>query len=468
MEMNCQIPTPREYVQTMLDLAGYTKDLYGKTILENSCGEGGILTEIVQRYITDGRNKGYSDEKIKTGLSKDIKAYEIDAQCVQVCKQRLDVLAEKFGLEDIQWNIKKADYLKSNVEKYDYIIGNPPYITYHNLSAKVRTQLKKNFNSCAEGRFDYCYAFIEKSVLSLRTGGVLVYLVPFSIFRNRFAQSLRDELKKDVVSIIDYRSISIFDNVTASTAILHLIKGTEKRVVNYRRMDIDKNIMLSRESLNGKWFFEEKKAAGKRFGDYFTVQNSVATLYNKAFLIRKYEEDDKYIIVDNKRIEKSILRDAASTKSCKKRGTDKIIFPYRNYDGGYLRIPEEEMKQKYPQTMGYMRKYRKELLKRKSSDGVLWYEYGRTQALNEIWGEKLVISMVITRKVVAYTADTNAVPYAGYFIKKKKGSKYNLAFAKRLLEAPEFYEYIKNTGTPTTETSYRVSAKEIENYTFTE
>lgn len=166
MEMNCQIPTPREYVQTMLDLAGYTKDLYGKTILENSCGEGGILTEIVQRYITDGRNKGYSDEKIKTGLSKDIKAYEIDAQCVQVCKQRLDILAEKFGLEDIQWNIKKADYLKSNVEKYDYIIGNPPYITYHNLSAKVRTQLKKNFNSCAEGRFDYCYAFIEKSVLS--------------------------------------------------------------------------------------------------------------------------------------------------------------------------------------------------------------------------------------------------------------------------------------------------------------
>ena len=126
------------------------------------------------------------------------------------------------------------------------------------------------------------------------------------------------------------------------------------------------------------------------------------------------------------------------------------------------------MKQKYPQTMGYMRKYRKELLKRKSSDGVLWYEYGRTQPLNEIWGEKLVISMVITRKVVAYTADTNAVPYAGYFIKKKKESKYNLAFAKRLLEAPEFYEYIKNTGTPTTETSYRVSAKEIENYMFTE
>ena len=45
MQINCQIPTPREYVKTMLDLAGYTEELYGKTILENSCGEGGILVE---------------------------------------------------------------------------------------------------------------------------------------------------------------------------------------------------------------------------------------------------------------------------------------------------------------------------------------------------------------------------------------------------------------------------------------
>ena len=29
--------------------------------------------------------------------------------------------------------------------------------------------------------------------------------------------------------------------------------------------------------------FLKKKTTGKRFGDYFTVQNSVATLYNKAF-----------------------------------------------------------------------------------------------------------------------------------------------------------------------------------------
>ena len=105
------------------------------------------------------------------------------------------------------------------------------------------------------------------------------------------------------------------------------------------------------------------------------MQNSVATLYNKAFLVRQYEEDGEYIVVGDKRIEKEILRDAVSTKSCKKKNnSDKIIFPYRNYAGGYERISETEMQQLYPHTLDYMRQYRTKLSKRKSSDGVLWYE----------------------------------------------------------------------------------------------
>ena len=35
----------------MLDYIGYSKKLYGKRVLENSCGEGNILLEIVTRYI---------------------------------------------------------------------------------------------------------------------------------------------------------------------------------------------------------------------------------------------------------------------------------------------------------------------------------------------------------------------------------------------------------------------------------
>lgn len=50
MSNNCQIPTPIQYVKTMLDYAGYQKGLYGKKILENSCGEGNVLCEIAREH----------------------------------------------------------------------------------------------------------------------------------------------------------------------------------------------------------------------------------------------------------------------------------------------------------------------------------------------------------------------------------------------------------------------------------
>ena len=47
MANNCQIPTPKEYVLTMLDLFDCNDITYGKRILENSCGEGNVLCAVV-------------------------------------------------------------------------------------------------------------------------------------------------------------------------------------------------------------------------------------------------------------------------------------------------------------------------------------------------------------------------------------------------------------------------------------
>lgn len=61
----CQIFTPDDIVETMLDHVGYIDSLYGKTILENSCGNGQFLKGIVKRYINDCKRKGLSRTKIK-------------------------------------------------------------------------------------------------------------------------------------------------------------------------------------------------------------------------------------------------------------------------------------------------------------------------------------------------------------------------------------------------------------------
>ena len=47
MNKKCQVFTPNDYVKELLDSVGYIDNLYGKKILENSCGDGNILVEVV-------------------------------------------------------------------------------------------------------------------------------------------------------------------------------------------------------------------------------------------------------------------------------------------------------------------------------------------------------------------------------------------------------------------------------------
>ncbi len=66
-----------------------------------------------------------------------------------------------------------------------------------------------------------------------------------------------------------------------------------------------------------------------RFGDYFKASNTIATLYNKAFVINNYIKEGNYIITeDNYKIEKAILKEAVSPRSLNSKTEEKIIFPY--------------------------------------------------------------------------------------------------------------------------------------------
>ena len=120
---NCQIPTPIEYAKIMLDYAGYKNGVCGKSILENSCGEGNILCEIVGRYIEDATNLGYSNTVIVQGLENDIEGIEIDDNKVSVCIDNLNRILRRYGIGKVRWNVHKGDYLKSKNKKYDYRIN---------------------------------------------------------------------------------------------------------------------------------------------------------------------------------------------------------------------------------------------------------------------------------------------------------------------------------------------------------
>lgn len=460
----CHVFTPTHIVSKMLDEVNYTEKLYGKTFLENSCGDGQILCEAINRYIIDCKKEGYSDENIIFGLERDFLAIEFDKTNYEKCIKNLDIISKSYGFKSVNWNILNSDFLSLEInEKFDFIIGNPPYVSYANIDIKNRNFIRDNFDSCKKGKFDYCYPFIELSLRYLNTGGKLAYLIPTNIFKNVFAKDLRELLKDKVTKILDYKTKKIFKNVLTSSSII--ICDLDRNTTNIEYYDVSKNKYLSieKESLGEKWIFSENKGKDKvLFSDYFLAATSVATLLNDAFVIKEYEIRGEYFYVENMPIEKEIIRPAASPRALSKDFKEFIIFPYEYVDGKLKRLEAEEMYNRYPCAYKYLEKFKDKLNLRNSDTNSKWFEYGRSQALDNLNQEKLLMSFIITNKVNVYELGVNYIPYSGIYIVPK--SSLSLSVAKEILESDEFLKYINDIGIYVNGSSLRITANDIKKF----
>lgn len=459
----CQVFTPENYVDLLLNYADYNDNLYGKKVLENSCGDGNILSKIVQRYITDCKKQGFSAEKISEGLSNDIYGIEIIKTTWKKCICRLNGIIEDEHLPPVDWQIFNTNYFSWTPEnKFSYIIGNPPYITYSEIKKAEIKKLKTSFKSCSKGKFDYCYAFIEKSVNELEDNGKMSYLIPSSIFKTVFGNNLRSFILPHTKEIIDYSLHKVFSDALVKSSILNIQKNSNYSSILYK-FD-NKCVNIDKKVLSNKWVFLQKEASGnRRFGDYFQVSHAVATLYNKAFLITNYEEDDNYIHVGNYKIEKEIIRPAVSAKSKRYKNNTLIIFPYYFTDG-LKRYDETTFIKRFPGVTEYLKSFLSELNNRKSDIKSKWFEYGRSQALSSLNQNKLLLSVVISDKVLVYEASANDIPYAGMFVTQKRD--LSLQEAKRILESKEFLDYAQSIGVHMSGNSVRIMSKDIMEYRF--
>lgn len=474
MNKKCQVFTPENYVKELLDSVGYTQNLYGKKILENSCGDGNILVAIVQRYIDDCVTNGLSRTRIKNGLARDIYGVEIDPEQYEKCINKLNYVLEKNNINSVEWKIYNEDYLRWGYEvKFNFIVGNPPYITYSELSKENQKYVKETFESCAKGKFDYCYAFIEKGIKSLKKKGKMAYLIPSSIFKTVFGLNLRNYMKPYITVIKDYTQERVFDNALVKSSIMVLDKQRRQNTLHYKDMTLDVEMEIPVNQLLDKWFFTENLANNgmHRFGDYFKVSHVVATLLNKAFVIKAkdYTETEHGFLCNGHNIEKTATRDTATPRSLRYKRKEKIIFPYRYDDGKLNRYQEEEFEKKYPEATAYLNDFREELAKRKCDNSARWYEYGRSQALAGLDCEKLLISTVITENVAVHRLTKECIPYAGMYIVKCDGNEeYTLDDAVRILESRAFRQYVMDVGIHISGSSLRITSKDVEDYRFEE
>ncbi len=471
MNKKCQIFTPENYVRELLDSVGYIHNLYGKKILENSCGDGNILFAVVQRYIDDCRARGLSRTKIKNGLARDIYGIEIDKEQYEKCVSKLDEVLKRNNIGKVDWKVFNADYLKWDTTiKFQYIVGNPPYITYSELKEEEQTFVKSNFTTCVKGKFDYCYAFIEKSIKSLANDGKMSYLIPSSIYKTVFGHNLRVFMSPYIAKIKDYKQVKIFDKALVKSSIMVLDKQRQQDILYYQDMSMGTEMEIPIIQLEEKWFFAEENEVGQhRFGDYFKVSHVVATLLNKAYVLPdgSYTEVDNGYVCGNHTIEKAVVRSTETPRTKRYRKHEKIIFPYTYDENGLVRFADGEFECLYPGATAYLNEFRDELDKRQSDNSAKWYEYGRSQALSGLNNPKLLISTVVTNDVDVYELEQECIPYAGmYIVEKEDNNEYTLDEAIEILRSDEFKEYVLKVGIPISGKSVRITSKDVENYMF--
>ena len=118
---NVKVFTPTHITTYMLKMAGYgsPSTILRKHVIDNSCGDGAILSLIVCTYIEvymhDDKNILTPQNKLKD-LKQQLETYihgiEIDPDLREQCIVKLDIMAGLYGIEGVNWDIVNDDALR--------------------------------------------------------------------------------------------------------------------------------------------------------------------------------------------------------------------------------------------------------------------------------------------------------------------------------------------------------------------
>lgn len=481
-----QVYTPQWIVCEILDLVGYNdKNILKKSILEPSCGDGAFLTEVVKRYIKIARENQIEDDQIISDIKTYIVGVEIDTEEYSKCIENLNtIIKREFQLAEINWKIynqNTLEFYKNHLSEFDFIVGNPPYIRIHNLDLETRKILKNDF-MFSEGTIDIYLSFFEIGFKMLKNNGFLGYITPNSYLHNSSYKRFREHLKqeKTIHTLIDFKANKLFKGFSTYTAISVFQKNYDKDFFTYKELENDKITFVNNikyQNLNDKdWSFsynenttflnELNADRNSAIKDFFDVQYGFATLRDKIFIGKITKSDDENLVWFNgELIEKNILKTIVKGSRFKGKidENDKIIFPYELIKGRYYAIPEDKFKNEYPNCYKYFLKNRTELESRDIDKGAFWYEYGRSQGIQTIHNEKIVLSTLVNGNIEFYKLPKDVLMYSGLFIiKNNPHSEWRII--EETLQSKEFHKYIRLTGKDFSGGYKSVTSKQIKEF----
>lgn len=455
-----QIFTPDYIVNSILDYCGYNgNEILEKHIIDNSCGDGAFLREIVRRYIIVSLENNIGLNIIEERLSKYIHGIDNDKIAFDSCVENLNKIAHEYGIENVKWDLYNTSSLSFNSFNghMDFVVGNPPYVRVHNLDStydEVKTYMFAN-----GGMTDLYLAFFELGFRMLKEDGVLCYITPNSWLNSLAADNMRKYIlqHKNLVALIDLEHFQAFENATTYTMISQFKKSHKSEYFDYYIYDGNghNRIFVEQLSLNDvyidSYFYlsdknhleKIRKIKGQKTVKYVSVKNGFATLADNVFIGAN-------------------IPDSPITINVVKASTGKwykCLFPY-NKLGKPLTKEEifscEEVKNHFLSN--------KEKLLKGKKEYPSWYLFGRTQALADVFRPKLSINSLIrdVKDFKLIELNSGEGIYSGLYI--ITDYEISMSEIKNAIATPEFVEYIKTLKKYKSGGYYTFNSKDVEQY----
>lgn len=460
IKKNGQIFTPQYIVEEMLDYAGYVgSHIIDKQLIDNSCGDGAFLKVAVSRYCEESIKQGRSLETIKNDLEKYIHGIDIDEDAYNQCFENLDEVARRFGIENVKWDLynKNSLSVKQFDKKMDFVVGNPPYVRVHNLDSTYDDV--KKFKFANGGMTDLYLAFFELGFNMLNATGKLCYITPSSWLNSVAAENMRRYLAREqnLVSLTDLGHFQAFENATTYTLISLFAKDKHSKDFDYyvfkgnthKREFVD-NISIDDCCIDSFFYLSDKthlhtlkEIKTKNSAKYVSVKNGFATLADKVFIGKDIPET--FITI------KTLKASTGKWYNC--------LFPY---DKRGKLLPREKVFA--DSTLAkHFETHKKDLLKERAEYST-YYEYGRTQALLDVWKYKVAINTLLRTENDLKIEEVKAGEgvYSGLYIV----SELEIPFddIKKILVTQDFAEYVRLLKKYKSGGYYTFNSKDVQQY----
>ncbi len=335
-------------------------------------------------------------------LSKE-PGWKIEELNIVECDSLVKWENECFQGEESNKEIKLIDFWS---KKYDYVIGNPPYIGHKQLNIEYKQWLLNEYESVFKDKSDISFCFFKRIVDILSPDGMVGIITSRYFMESPTGKQLRSYLVNnvDILEIVDFYGAEIFKGIGVATAI-YFYKVPKSRdnkvIVNklvddkgqfnnsedlvekiesnlFHRFEVDQAnlygdrwILVPKDSFN---LYKKIEGKGKKsLGDVVISFQGIITGCDKAFVLTSEE-------IEKNNIERELLK-----KWIKNRNVER--YQVSNTDLFLMYSDLILSEEKYPNSIEYIRNYKERLENRREykTGARKWYQlqWGRNMALFE-------------------------------------------------------------------------------------